>query len=160
MVRIAEMDAKLAEFMLGYRWRGLGEIAPARLRRSLDECRVALISSAGMIAPGQKPYDQKVRGGDWTWREIAGDIDVATLTEHHNSKSFDHSGIEADRNMGMPLDRLRDLAADGVTGRVAPRHASVMGSITAPGRFLRKTVLEIVETLTADEVDVAIMVPV
>ena len=28
------------------------------------------------------------------------------------------TGIEADRNMGMPLDRLRELAADGVVGEV------------------------------------------
>jgi len=160
MVRIADMDLKLKLFMKGYPWRRLGAIAPARRSKSLAECRVALVSSAGMVAPGQEPYRFDVKGGDWSWRIIPGDIDVQSLTEHHRSASWDHAGIEADRNMGMPLDRLRELAADGVIGEVAPRHASVMGSITAPGRFIRKTVPEIVEALMADGVDVALMVPV
>jgi len=160
MVKIADMKPKLAEFMRKYSWRQLGEIRPAHRSVPLIECRVALVSSAGMVAPGQTPYDPEVKGGDWSWREIPGDVEVASLTEHHDSKAFDHSGIDADRNMGMPLDRLHELASEGVIGEVAPRHVSVMGSIVAPGRFLRKTVPEIVEVLTDDEVDVALMVPV
>jgi D-proline reductase (dithiol) PrdB len=159
-MRIADMDLKLKIFMRTYSWRRLGELVPAHRAKHLAECRVALVSSAGLVAPGQAPYDLKVKGGDWSWRPIPGGIDVRTLTEHHRSASWDHSGIEADRNMGMPLDRLRDLAAAGVVGEVAPRHVSVMGSITAPGRFLRTTVPEIVEALQADDVDVALMVPV
>ena len=160
MVRIAEMPPKLGEFMSKYAWRELGKIPPASLSKPMARCRVALVSSAGMVAPGQKPFEQKIKGGDWSWLEIPGDIEVASLVEHHNSKSFDHSGIEADGNMGMPLDRLRELAAEAVIGEVAPRHISLMGSITAPGRFLRKSVPEIVEALIEDHVDVALMVPV
>jgi D-proline reductase (dithiol) PrdB len=160
MVRIAEMDLKLKLFMLGYPWRRLDDLEPADRSTPLAECRVALVSSAGLVAPGQPPYDPDVKGGDWSWRSIPGDVEVASLAEHHRSEAFDHSGIEADRNMGMPLDPLRELAAEGVIGEVAPRHVSVMGSITAPGRFIRKTVPEIVEALTEDEVDVALMVPV
>lgn len=160
MVRIVDMDLKLKLFMRGYPWRRLDEIAPAHRVKDLAACRVALVSSAGLVAPGQEPYDSKIKGGDWSWRSIPGDIDVRSLTEHHRSDSWDHKGIEADRNMGMPLDRLRELAAAGVIGDVAPRHISVMGSVTAPGRFIRKTVPEIVEALTADGVDIALMVPV
>ena len=126
---------------------GSARSRPAHRVKPLAECRVALVSSAGLVAPGQEPYDYEVKGGDWSWRSIPGDIDVRSLTEHHRSDSWDHTGIEADRNMGMPLDRLRELAAAGVIGEVAPRHISVMGSITAPGRFIRKTVPEIVEAL-------------
>ncbi len=160
MVAISDMSLKLRIFMRGYPWRRLGDIEPARRSKPLAECRVALVSSAGLVAPGQPPYDPDVRGGDWSWREIPGDVEVADLDEHHRSDAFDHAGIEADRNMGMPLDRLRELAAAGAIGEVAPRHVSVMGSITAPGRFTRTTVPEIVQALTADEVDVALMVPV
>ncbi len=160
MVRIAGMDLKLKLFMRAYPWRRLGDVAPAHRSAPLAACRVALVSSAGLVVPGQEPYDPDVRGGDWSWRTIAGDVEVASLIDHHRSDAFDHSGIAADRNMGMPLDRLRELAADGVIGEVAPRHVSVMGSITAPGRFIRKTVPEIVEALGADGVDIALMVPV
>jgi len=154
------MDPELERFMRDYPWRQLGEIIPARRIKPLAECRVALVSSAGLVAPGQAPYDNETKGGDWSWRSIPAGVDIQSLTEHHRSDSWDHTGIEADRNMGMPLDRLHELAADGVIGEVAPRHISVMGSITAPGRFIRQTMPEIVEALTADEVDVALMVPV
>jgi D-proline reductase (dithiol) PrdB len=160
VVKIADMDLKLKLFMRSYPWRRLGEIVPAHRAKPLAECRVALVSSAGLVAPGQEPYDCKIKGGDWTWRAIPGDVDVQSLSEHHRSDSWDHSGIEADRNLGMPLDRLHELAVAGVIGEVAPRHVSVQGSITAPGRFIRKTVPETVEALVADEVDVALMIPV
>ena len=160
MVKIADMDPKLKRFMRDYPWRRLDSIAPAHRVKDLAECRVALVSSAGMVGPGQEPYDPEIKGGDWSWRLIPGDIDVRRLTEHHRSDSWSRGGIEADRNMGVPIDRLRELVHAGVIGEVAPRHISVMGSITATGRFIRKTVPEIVGVMTADEVDIALMVPV
>jgi D-proline reductase (dithiol) PrdB len=160
VTQIADMDLKLKRFMLDYPWRRLDEIVPAHRVKDLAECRVALVSSAGLVAPGQDPYDSEIKGGDWSWRLIPGDVDVGSLTEHHRSDSWSRGGIEADRNMGMPIDRLVELVDAGVIGEVAPRHISVQGSITATGRFIRKTVPEIVEVLTADEVDVALMVPV
>jgi D-proline reductase (dithiol) PrdB len=160
MVKIRDLDLKLRLFMRTYRWRTLDPVPMAERLESLPACRVALVSSAGLVAPGDPPFDPDVKGGDWSWRTIPSDVDVQSLEEHHRSDAFDHSGIEADRNMGLPLDRLRELAADGVIRDVAPRHASVMGSITAPGRFQRETVPDIVETFTSDHVDVALMVPV
>lgn len=160
MVKVRDLDLKLRLFMRAYRWRTLDPVPVTERSRPLPECRVALVSSAGLVVPGDPPFDPDVNGGDWSWRTIPSGVDVQSLEEHHRSDAFDHSGIERDRNMGLPLDRLRELAADGAIGEVAPRHASVMGSITAPGRFTRDTVPEIVRALTADDVDVALLVPV
>ena len=110
--------------------------------------------------PGDEPFDQKLRGGDFTHRVIPAGVDPRNLEEHHRSDAFDHSGIEADPNLAFPLDRLHELAADGEIGEVAPHHVSLMGSITAPGRLIKRTIPLIVELLQADEVDVALMVPV
>ena len=63
MVQIADMDLKLERFMRSYGWRRLGEIAPAHRGKDPAGCRVALVSSAGMVAPGQDPYDDKAKGG-------------------------------------------------------------------------------------------------
>ena len=101
-----------------------------------------------------------MRGGDYSYRVIPPDIDVQTLEDHHRSDSYSHSGVEADRNMGIPLDRIREMAASKHIGSIAPRHISVMGSITAPGRFLKTTAPEIAEIFVADAVDVALLVPV
>lgn len=91
---------------------------------------------------------------------IAGDVDVGSLGEFHRSASFDHAGIEADRNLALPLDRLRELVQDGTIGEVAPRHLSFMGSITAPGRLVERSIPEATQLLVRDAVDVALLVPV
>jgi D-proline reductase (dithiol) PrdB len=160
MVRIRDLPLKHRLFARTYRWRSVDPVPVTERAKPLAECRVALVSSAGLVPPGDDPFDEDVKGGDWSWRAIPADVDVQSLEEHHRSDAFDHSGIEADRNMGMPLDRLHELAEDGTIGEVAPSHASVMGSITAPGRFQRDTIPEIVEAMTGDHVDVALLVPV
>jgi D-proline reductase (dithiol) PrdB len=112
------------------------------------------------VAPGDRPFDPTIKGGDFSFRTIPSDVEVASLTEHHRSDSFDHRGIEDDPNVGLPLDPLHALAAACEIGEVAPRHISLMGSISAPGRFLKQTVPAIADVLVADQVDVALLVPV
>ena len=160
MAELSELSLSLRAFLKAYRWRTVDPVPVAPLRKPLAECRVALFSSAGFEVPGQEPFIGTVRGGDFSYRVIPADTDVQALEEHHRSDSFSHAGLEADRNMGLPLDRLHELAADGVIGTVAPRHISVMGSITAPGRYLKNTLPDAAEILASDEVDVALMVPV
>ena len=155
-----DLKLSLRAFLKVYRWRRIDPVPVARLRTTLDRCTVALVSSAGLVVPGDEPFRDSVKGGDWSYRIIAADADVGQLEEHHRSDAFSHEGIEADRNMGLPLDRLHELHAEGVIGGVAPRHISLMGSITAPGRLVTYTLPEVAEILAADHVDVALMVPV
>ena len=54
--------------------------------------------------------------------------------------------------MGLPLDRLHELVADGTLGSSAPRHISVMGSITAPGRYVRRTLPQVADIFVEDQV--------
>lgn len=143
-----------------YAWRRLPPAPLATLRRPLDACRVALVTTAGLVREGDEPFDESVRGGDWSYRVIPGDAEVHTLGEFHRSESFDHAGIEADRNIALPLDRLRELVGEGTIGEVAPRHLSFMGSITAPGRLVQRSAPEAVDLLVRDQVDLALLVPV
>ena len=143
-----------------YRWRRVAPTPLATMTKPLSACRVALVTSAGLVAVGDTAFDETVRGGDWSYRVLRGDVDVASLGEFHRSASFDHSGIEADRNLAFPLDRLRELVADGTIGAVAPRHLSFMGSITAPNRLVQRSAPESAELLVNDEVDLALLVPV
>ena len=160
MVRVRDLSLGLRVFMRTYRWRAIDPVPASSLERSVTSCRVAVVSSAGLVVPGDEPFDQDLRGGDYSYRIVPADVELASLEEHHRSDAFDHSGIEADRNMAMPLDRLREMAADGQIGSVAPRHISLMGSITAPGRLVKFTLPEVADVLTADDVHVALMVPV
>ena len=75
-------------------------------------------------------------------------------------KAFDHSGIEADRNLALPLDRLRGLVEAGVVGEVAPRQFSTMGSLIAPARLISESGPEIARKLKEDAVDAVLLAPV
>lgn len=160
MTRISDMPLKYRVPMMVYPWRKIQPVPCAALDKPLSEARVALVTSGGLVAPGDEPFDETVKGGDYSYRVISAEVETQALTEHHRSDTFDHAGIEADRNLAMPLDRLREIAAEGLIGEVAPRHLSFMGSITAPGRLVKKTMPEAVELLVEDRIDVALLVPV
>ena len=119
-----------------------------------------LVSSAGIVASDQKPFDKTIRGGDPSIRKIPEDIDVATLRETHRSEAFDHRGIRQDPNLAFPIDRLRELTDGGQIGSLNHWHFSIMGSITAPGRLIKKTIPLVVSQLVSDGVDVALLIPV
>ncbi len=160
MVETHELSFGLRAFLKTFPWRRIDPVPVAKLQKPVSRCRVAVVSSAGFVVPGGEPFSGSVRGGDYNFRVIPGNADVQSLEDHHNSESFSHAGVEADRNMGLPLDRLYELVAAGEIGSVAPRHISVMGSITAPGRFVSRTLPVIADLLVEDHVDVALMVPV
>jgi D-proline reductase (dithiol) PrdB len=84
---------------------------------------------------------------------------VATLLIAHKSDAFDQAGFRRDRNLGFPLDRLREMQRRGEIGALNARHISFMGSISAPGRLIRETAPAAAELLAVDGVDVAFLVP-
>lgn len=157
---LAEFSGAVRLFLRAYRWRRIDPVPWARLERPLAEARVALVTSAALALPEQEPFDAGVRGGDPSYRVLPGDLDVSSLRESHRSESFDHAGVREDANLAFPLDRLRELAAAGRIGSVAPRHLSFMGSITAPGRLVRRSAPEAARLLVEDRVDAALLVPV
>ena len=128
--------------------------------KSLTHSRLALVSSAGFVLKDQEPFDDTVRGGDVSFREIPNNTDVNDLVETHRSQSFDHSGIRQDPNLAFPIDRVRELVEAGRVGSLGSRHLSLMGSVTAPGRLVRDTAPDAARRLVEDGVDVALLVPV
>jgi D-proline reductase (dithiol) PrdB len=157
---LSEFTPSLRVFLRVYPWRRNDPVPWAELKRPLAEARVALVTSAALVLPGQQAFDETVRGGDPSYRVLPGDLEVSSLRETHRSESFDHAGVQQDPNLGFPLDRLRELVAAGRIGSVAPRHLSFMGSITAPARLVKRSAPTAARLLVADEVDVALLVPV
>jgi len=145
--------------MTTYRYRTLDPVPFSPPTRPLAAARVALVTTGALYMPGQPPFDVEFKGGDFSFREIAGDVDVATLGIAHKSDAFDQAGFAADRNLGFPLDRLRELVTRGEIGSLNRRHLSFMGSITAPGRLIAETAPKAADLLAADGVDVALLVP-
>jgi D-proline reductase (dithiol) PrdB len=58
---IGEFAFKHQLFLRTYRWRRIDPVPCTPLRKPLRECRVAVVSSAGFVLPGQEPFDSGVR---------------------------------------------------------------------------------------------------
>lgn len=155
-----EFSLPVRLFLKAYRWRRIDPLPWTPLAKPLRECRLALVSSAGLVLPQQPPFDESIRGGDVSFRDIPAEAEVRTLIDTHRSESFDHAGINEDPNLAFPIDRVRELAARGRIGAVNRRHLSFMGSITAPGRLVRDSAPEAARRLVTDGVDIALLVPV
>jgi D-proline reductase (dithiol) PrdB len=122
---LSEFPLKYKLFLKVYPWRRIDPVPWTALKKPLKDSRLALVSSAGFIKPGQEPFDESIRGGDYSFREIPSDTDVS-----------------------------------GRIGSLNQRHLSFMGSITAPGRLVKKTAPVAVRKLVEDGVDIALLMPV
>ncbi len=160
MASLSDLPLKYRAFMRLYPYRHVEWRPAARLDKPLQAARVATVTSAGYYLPHQLPFDESVRGGDWSYRVIDAAAPVETLRLGNRSDAFDSSGINRDKNLALPLDRLRELALARSIGSVAPRHFSIMGSIAAPGQLVSRTAREIAAALRHDEVDAVLLVPV
>jgi len=160
MGEIEEFSLAEKLFLRAYRWRKIDPVPWTPLEKPLSDCRLALVSSAAFVTPGQRAFDGSVLGGDPSFRTIPSDFPSADLIDTHRSDSFDHEGMVRDPNLAFPIDRARELVESGRIQSVGDQHISFMGSITAPGRLVRDTAPEIARRLLDDEVDVALLVPV
>ena len=159
VAKISDLSLKNRIFMATYRYRRLDPVPWAVPGKPLSRSRVAIVTTGAVYAPGQEPFDEEFKGGDFSFREIASGVDVQTLGIAHKSDAFDQAGFQRDRNLGFPLDRLREMASRGEIGELNGRHLSFMGSITAPGRLVSETAPRAAELLAADGVDVALLIP-
>ena len=160
MAKISDLKLAYRLFMKTYPYRTVEWGAGATLQKPLREARVAVVTTAAFFAPDQRPFDASIRGGDYSFRVLDADVDLTTLQIAHRSDAFDIRGLELDKNLALPLDRLKSLAQEGVIGEVAPRHFSFMGSIAAPGRLIAQTAPEVARELAADAVDAVLLTPV
>ena len=156
-----KLDNLYRFFMKAYPVKSYGGASPhTPLRKPLNRCRVALITTAGLHLPEQTPYNDRMIGGDCSYREIPNTVDTQTLALGHRSKAFDASGTKDDINLVLPLDRFRELENAGKIGSLNDRHFSFMGSITQPKPLIEKTAPEVAQLLKTDSVDVVFLTPV
>ena len=121
---------------------------------ALSQRRVAIVSSAGLVVRGEDPF----RGRDADYRVIPADTKPNELLISHISVNFDRTGFQEDWNVVFPLDRLNELATDGVIGSVAQTHYSFMGA-TDPVQ-MEPYARELAGRLKRDRVDAVILSPV
>ena len=109
MAHLSDLKLKYRLLIQSYPFRRVDWRPGTLLRKPLNRARTALITTAGFYLPDQKPFDQSYRHDDCSFREIPWGAPVSALQIAQSSDAFDHSGIVADRNLALPLDRLREL---------------------------------------------------
>jgi len=120
----------------------------------LAERRIALISTAGLHRRGDRPFTEQ--SGDF--RIISSDVADKDIVMSHISTNFDRLGFMQDVDVAFPINRLKELAEEGVIGSVAEFHFSFMGA--TPPDQMEPGVREIVQTLKADNVSAVVLCPV
>lgn len=131
------------------------ECGPWITPKPLSECTVAIISTAGIHRRDDPPFTF----GAVDYRLVPGDVDFGDCMISHISANFDRSAFQQDPNIQFPLDRLREMHADGEIGGVSNWHYSFMGAMPDPTNF-EQTGTEVGRLLANDDVDVALLVPV
>ncbi len=129
------------------------------LSRPLSECKVALVTSAGLHLREDKPFTRDDPGGESSYRVIPSDCDPVDVVQSHFSIGFDHTGIYRDLNVTFPVDRLRELAEQGKIGRLASNFYSFMGALRDPSQVIEATGPEVGRRLKDEGVDVALLTP-
>ncbi len=132
---------------------GPPEIAP--VKKELKECRVALVTTAGVHLKNDLPFD--VTGSDPSYRMVPGESEMEDLMITHGH--YDDSQAHLDINVVFPIDRLRELEDEGVIGSIASNYYTFRGYIPKIRPLIKKSAPEVAEALVKDQVDIAILTP-
>ena len=162
MPRIEDLDAESKEFLMNYKCRpGADHDDPwPPLKKPLSDCKVALITSSGLIRKSDKPFDLADPNGDPTFRVIPSNTRAADLTLSIVSTNWDRSGFALDVNVLFPMDRLKELADEGIIGSEADEYFAFMGSIFHIDPVIDRSAPEVGRRLSLAGVDVALLAPV
>jgi D-proline reductase (dithiol) PrdB len=121
---------------------------------ALGKRRIAVVTSAGLVTRGERPFVS----GDADYRVLPGDTAADKLLMTHVSVNFDRTGFQRDVNVVYPLDRLREMASEGEIGSVAATHYSFMGA--SDPRGMEGNARTVAGRLKADRVDGVLLTPV
>ncbi len=130
----------------------VGEVPWTPLRKSLSNSTVVLISTGGVHLRSDRPFKLN---GDPTFRVIPKDARPADLAISH--QSYDRTDALRDINLVFPIERLRELEAEQVIGRLAEEHYGfgLMGS----AKRLMPAIKEAARRIREAGVDLALLVP-
>jgi D-proline reductase (dithiol) PrdB len=121
-------------------------------RRPLREATVALVTTSGVHLRDDRPFELE---SDPTFRVIPRGAEAGELAISH--RAYDRTDALRDVNLVFPLQRLRELEAEGVIGRVSDQHYGF--GLVGPGVDLIAPGREVGRLLQGADVDLALFVP-
>lgn len=133
------------------------------LQKPLRECRVALLTTAGISLKTDVPFDMERERrdpfwGDPSFRKLPSWATAKDVEVNHIHIKADH--IYQDLNVALPLQRFQELVQLGEIGALVPTHYSIMGYNTDPTELVCTSAPQIAASMKAEGVDVAFLVPI
>ena len=116
--------------------------------KPLNEMKIAIATAAGVHHKDDERFNLS---GDFTFRVVKDTMPSSELMVSHGG--YDNSDVNKDINCMFPIDRLHELAKDGVIGSVAETHVGFMGGGGNQEKFKNETGPKIAEILKAEGVD-------
>jgi D-proline reductase (dithiol) PrdB len=154
MMRLEKVSEEERKLLLSFKCPSF-ETNPFVGGPPLNERRVAIVTTAGLHGREDRPF--QMDPGDY-YRVIPGEVESNELVMSHMAASFDRTGFQRDCNVVFPVDRLREMVAEGIIGSLAGFHYSY-NSIRAqpddPG-----PIREIAGLLKKDNVNAVLLFPV
>ncbi len=133
--------------------------APAGPGVDLSRSRLALISSAGgYLRESQQPFNtHKPDLGDYSIRLFPSTTPLEKLAFAHGS--YDHTAVNKDPQVLLPLRHLEDFVNEGVIGQLAPSVISFCGWQPDVERTITEMIPAVIEVAKAEQLDAALLVP-
>jgi D-proline reductase (dithiol) PrdB len=120
--------------------------------RDLSDTTIALVSTAGVHLKSQEPYNTD---GDGSYRVIPSDTNVADLMVTHTH--YDHTAADQDINVVFPIERLRELVADGTIKGLNTEFFGMMGYTLKMKQVLDETAPEIAKKVERSATDLVLL---
>lgn len=132
------------------------------MAKPLSQCTIALITTAGVARCGDAPFDQEGERQNPWWGDPTYRVIPQGATER--DVRLDHMHIDTrfgqeDLDVVLPMRRLDELAREGVVGRPADAHFSIMGYQLRSEVLENETAPAIARELKARAIDAAALVP-
>ena len=130
----------------------------AELRKPLSESRLTLVSSCGVHAKSDPPLDVCHPFGDFRFRRVPSASRHEDLIIHQ--LKYPHDDADVDINVIFPIERLQELASEGILGGLTENFFSFIGYSMDPEKFERSVAHDIAEAVAKEEcADVALLAP-
>lgn len=127
------------------------------LAKPLSECKIALLSTAGVHLKTDSPFNLDLHPGDHTIRIVPGDAREEDLTVTH--MYYDTKSAKKDTTIVFPVRQLKELEQSGVIGAVSDIHIGLYGGIMETGQVEAESIPKVVELFKNKRIDVALLVP-
>ncbi|MBI5181144.1 MAG: hypothetical protein HZA05_07045 [Nitrospirae bacterium] len=127
--------------------------------KDLKKCKIVLLTTAGVHLKSQSPFNMNDPDGDPTYREIPLNTPNSELMITHDY--YDHKDADKDINIVFPIDRLKEMKAEGEIKEIAEINYGFMGHIDEQHlkTLINAIAPEIAKKLKTNHVDAAILTP-